>query len=233
MSPSRILESIVGMGINLVAITDHNATLNSVTLGKMARKRSLPFFYGIEVQTQEEAHFLVYFDDLSSFELFGKEIYDRLPQVKNDPQHFGDQVAVDEEENVIYFEEKLLLNSVAISVEGLSRLVTKMGGLVIPAHVDSFHFSLPGQLGFIPPELHFPALEVSHAFLKKNPSVRDLLGYPLVSFSDAHYPEEIGKAVTVLQMESPTLEELRYALEGKGGRGIIRLEIGREPLGNG
>lgn len=208
-----------------MAITDHNSYWNSITFGRIASKQSLPFFYGMEIQSEEEAHFLAFFDDLDNFQRFGREIFTRLPEVENDPQHFGDQVAVDEEDNVVFFERKLLLNSVSISLEGLFELCVSLGGLLIPAHVDSEHFSILGQLGFIPPRIPFKALEVTPSFLRKNPQARKFLGFPLVSFSDAHYLREIGRSVTLLKMEEPTLEEFALALEGKGGREILKLQI--------
>jgi len=233
MSPSLILNQALGLGINLISVTDHNTTTNSLTLGRLALRKNLPFFYGMEVQTEEEVHILVYFDELQSFERFGNEVYGLLPEVKNDPQFFGDQVALDEEENILYLEEKLLLNSCAISLQGLCSLAEKRGGLVIPAHVDASHFSLLSQLGMIPQDLHFKALEVSPAYLEKGLALPQVEGYPLLSFSDAHYPGEIGRATTLLLMEKPTLEEFRLALEGKRGRGILRKELRGKEKGHG
>lgn len=233
MSPSRILGQALHLGINLISLTDHNATANSLTLGKLALKEKLPFFYGMEVQTEEEVHLLVYFDEPRSFEQFGGEVYNLLPPVKNDPQFFGDQVVLDEEENILYFEEKLLLNSCALSVENLCSMAERRGGLVIPAHVDAPHFSLLSQLGMIPENLHFRALEVSPAYLEKNVRLPQIEGYPLLSFSDAHYSEEIGRATTLLLMEEPTLEEFQLALAGKGGRGILKMELRERGKGYG
>jgi PHP family Zn ribbon phosphoesterase len=228
MSPSAIFQIGLEKGINLMAVTDHNSYWNSITFGKIALRGNFPFFYGMEVQTEEEAHFLVYFDDLPRFKLFGEEVYNRLPEIDNDPEHFGDQVAVDEEDNVVFIERKLLLHSIRASVEDLFELGGSLGGLVIPAHVDADHFSILGQLGFIPRQIPFPALEVTPSFFRKDHSAMEFTGFPLVCFSDAHYLKEIGRSLTVFKMEEPTLEEFALALKGERGRGIIRIERGED-----
>jgi PHP family Zn ribbon phosphoesterase len=43
----------------------------------------------------------------------------------------------------------------------------------------------------------------------------------MVRFSDAHQPEEIGRAVTDFLVASPNLEEIRKALAGEDGRRVI------------
>jgi PHP family Zn ribbon phosphoesterase len=39
--------------------------------------------------------------------------------------------------------------------------------------------------------------------------------------SDAHQPEEVGRAWTRLLMAKPVFEEFRMALQGKDGRQVI------------
>jgi hypothetical protein len=43
---------------------------------------------------------------------------------------------------------------------------------------------------------------------------------PVVRFSDAHKPEEIGAAVTEFLVGGPGLEEIRRALAGEDGREV-------------
>jgi hypothetical protein len=42
-----------------------------------------------------------------------------------------------------------------------------------------------------------------------------------VRFSDAHFLNDIGKVWTEFVLAAPTLEEIRMALDGKNGRGIV------------
>ncbi len=45
-------------------------------------------------------------------------------------------------------------------------------------------------------------------------------GFPHVSFSDAHYLEDIGRSYTYFVMEEPGIEEMRKALRGIGERSV-------------
>jgi hypothetical protein len=42
-------------------------------------------------------------------------------------------------------------------------------------------------------------------------------GFPLVSFSDAHFPEEIGRSRTAFRVSEPSVTELRRALRADEG----------------
>ena len=76
-------------------------------------------------------------------------------------------------------------------------------------------FSIISQLGFVPEDLPFDALEVRDSDRKE-----DLLpfilskGIPFVSFSDAHYLKDIGKRRTCLQLEKADFSEIKRALQG-------------------
>jgi hypothetical protein len=124
-----------------------------------------------------------------------------LPDIKNDPDYFGDQVVVNTMDEILYSEERLLLNSVQISVEDAVDWVKSHGGLAIPSHIDSPTFSIISQLGFVPEYIPFDALEV-----RNMANVKDLLPFimfknaPFVSFSDAHYISDVGRRKTVLYM---------------------------------
>jgi PHP family Zn ribbon phosphoesterase len=79
------------------------------------------------------------------------------------------------------------------------------------------------QLGFVPEGLPIDALEVSPRYSTEEvgqcfPYTR---GYPLVSFSDAHRLEEIGKTSTTFTGSEPSVKELHKALLGKDGREVI------------
>ena len=44
---------------------------------------------------------------------------------------------------------------------------------------------------------------------------------PIVRFSDAHKPEEIGTVVTEFVVDGPGLDEIRRALTGEDGREVL------------
>jgi hypothetical protein len=78
---------------------------------------------------------------------------------------------------------------------------------------------VPGQLGFLPADVPFDAIEISSAGVRRGRAPDfAALGLPLVSSSDAHFPEDIGTGVTILDVEGPGFDELVLALRGRQGR---------------
>ncbi|GAB6273713.1 MAG: PHP domain-containing protein [Peptococcaceae bacterium] len=219
MSPQNIIKKAKEAGLDIIAITDHNMVENTIYVHELGRKLGLTVLFGMELQTWEEIHLLVLFDNYKTALDFQREIYEFLPAVKNDPVYFGDQVVVDENDNIVRVEEKLLLNSVRISLdEAVSRVKLKEG-LVIPSHIDSQTYSIISQLGYVPENLSFDALEVCD-----KQKIREFLPFinqkdlPLVTFSDAHYLIDIGKRRTVFYLEEPSFEEVVKALKFNEGR---------------
>jgi PHP family Zn ribbon phosphoesterase len=170
----------------------------------------------MEVTTTEEVHVLALFATLADVgELQGK-VYQRLQEGENDPRRFGYQVIVDENENVLGINDRLLLGATDMDVGTTVDYIHRYGGLAVACHVDRPAFSCTSQLGFIPREV-FDAVELSP--YGKAEDYADC-GYPIVRSSDAHRPEDVGAAYTVFELAAPTFEELEMALVGKGGRRI-------------
>ncbi len=91
------------------------------------------------------------------------------------------------------------------------------------AHIDREAFSVISQLGFIPADLAFDALEVSPrmTIAEARATLDADARFPLVSFSDAHRPEEIGRAATDFLLAEPSLAEIGKALAGADGRRVL------------
>jgi 3',5'-nucleoside bisphosphate phosphatase len=214
MSPRNIVSRAREVGLDVIALTDHNMIANGPCTAELGSKAGLLVLFGMELQTQEEIHLLVIFGDERTAFTFQEETYRLLPDVRNDPDYFGDQVVVDGNDCIVRFEEKLLLNSVQISLDDAVRRVKSLGGLVIPSHIDSPTFSVISQLGFVPEDLPFDALEVRDRDHTENllPFIPPK-GIPFVSFSDAHYLKDIGKRRTTLHMERAYFGEIQGALK--------------------
>ncbi len=220
MSAKNIVARTREVGLDMIAITDHNMVENSFYVDKLARDGGPVVLFGMELQTIEEVHLLVLFGDYATAMNMQEFVYDRLPPVENDPEYFGDQVVVDEDDNIIRFEDRLLLNSSNISVNQAFSWAKERGGLVIPSHIDSPTFSIISQLGFVPDDIPFDALEMTN--LEKLTEVGPFImckNIPIVSFSDAHYLNDIGKKRLSLQLERPTFAEVVKALKALGAAG--------------
>lgn len=224
MGPKGIVQTALQRGLDIIGITDHNAWANVTAVMELARKQGIAVLPGMEVQTQEEVHILCFFSDMDRLAAAGERIYAHLPAVTNRPQLFGDQIVVDAQENITAFEERLLLNSVAMSLEELSELTACYGGIIVPAHVDRPAFSLIANLGFVPPDLKPAALEISArldptAALERFPALE---GYTLVTSSDAHRLNDFNTSrSTFFYCAAPTLDEIALSCAGRGDRKVV------------
>jgi 3',5'-nucleoside bisphosphate phosphatase len=213
MSSRAIVEKSREVGLDIIAITDHNMTENGKYAALLSKVSGPVVLFGMEMQTVEEVHLLALFEDYETAMALQALVYSLLPPVDNRPDYFGDQVVVDEQDTIIRFEQRLLLNSANISVKEAVRWIKAHDGLVIPSHIDSPTFSIISQLGYVPDDMHFDALEISNR--KKLPTLLRFIeakDVPIVSFSDAHCLEEIGRKRISLSMQEATFQELSRAL---------------------
>ena len=235
LSPRRIVERALEERLDLIAITDHNIARNVPAVMHQAEKFGLKIIPGMEVQSREEIHILTLFPDWPSLSAWQDVVLDHLPRIPNDPEFFGDQPIVDEEGNILEFEERLLINSIDLSLNEIRSQVLQRGGLFIPAHFDKESLSLISQLGFVPFDLEPDALEMG----RKNqaallPDPRDpSAAVPRIVCSDAHQAADIGRARSVFLLAEPTLGELRLAFQGKEGRKIVSLVLPGSSEGQG
>lgn len=213
MIPPLIVRRALELGLDLIAITDHNATHNIAAVQRAAADKPLIVWPGMEVQTREEVHLLCLFDDNAAAFAWQQRVDDALPPLLNDAEHFGGQFVVDETGEFIREHTPLLLTSTAFSIEDVVAQVNALGGLAIPCHVDRPSFSLLANLGFVPPQLDVPALEISARLTVAQARAQfpQLGRWPLVQNGDAHRLSEMI-ARTRLSLAAPTVQELRLAL---------------------
>ncbi len=222
MSPVNIINMAIRKKLDIIGISDHNTTRQSSLVRMLAEKKGLFVLRGAEITTREEVHCLAFFEDNDTILRFQELLDEHLPNIPNNPLLFGDQIAVDENENIIYTEKKLLTNAVNLSLEELEAWVHGNEGIFIPAHIDRMKNSLFSQLGFLPENLKADALEVSKKsspdlFMKSHPEVSN---YTLIINSDSHFPESIGTAYNNFLMEKATFKEIQMALACINGRKI-------------
>jgi len=229
MVPGVIVDAACKKGLDAIGICDHNAAENVPAVRKAATKKSIAVLGGIEITSEEEVHILALFDDDEKLFELQKEVYDNLPGL-NDEQAFGEQVVIDENDEVVDVNERLLIGATGLSLERIVEIVRSLSGLAIASHVDRESFGIIGHLGFIPEGLRLDALELSgrvsadeaRAILApRGQRSRDL---PLVTFSDAHYPEDVGKRWTTFLLDDVRVEEIRSALVGGEGRSYFLAE---------
>ena len=223
MSPGNIVEEASRKGIDIIGITDHNTTRHAALVKNLAERKGIFVLTGAEITTKEEVHCLVFFENSDTLAHLQDFLDENLPNIQNIPEIFGHQVEVDENENIIYVEKRMLTNAISRSMNELEVFVHNNGGLFIPAHIDRRKNSIYSQLGFLPENLKADALEVSRATSAENyagihPEIKK---FPLTRSSDAHIKSDIGKASTGFLIKSAEFNEIRMALKGTEGRRIV------------
>lgn len=219
MIPPLIVEAALERGISLIAVTDHNASANIEAVQLAAKGSNLHVLPGMELQTREDVHSLCLFDSLDQISELQAVVDRSLPDINNKPDHFGEQFVVDAEGEFIRREERLLIASSSLSINEAFEVVTSLGGLFIPAHVNRKIFGLIESLGFIPPELPFPAVEISrHLSIEEARKTLPGVGnMPIIQNGDVHRLSEFLGSLH-LQLGSPIIAELLLSLNRFDGR---------------
>jgi PHP family Zn ribbon phosphoesterase len=135
---------------------------------------------------------------------FGEYAYSILTPFPNNPVISGDQVYVDTENNIEGEVEYYLINPLNISIENIGEKVFEYGGIIIPAHADRPAFSMTSQLGVI---VNGPwaAIECVRIPPSMNGALVNTLGYPLITSSDAHFPEHVARRPFKLDVNASEL----------------------------
>ena len=237
LSPRVLADLAARRGVKVLALTDHNSSLNCPAFAKVCPPRGILPLYGMEATTQEEIHILCLFTNLEASLAFSEYAYSILLPFPNDPGKTGDQVYVDEEDNIEGELEYYLINPLELTVDTIGGKVAEYGGIVIPAHVDRPAFSMTSQLGVVtpgpwtavectrlPPVLGPPALGSPAT----SGELLDTLGYPLITSSDAHYSEHVARRPFELDT---SMEELApNGLSGGADMGALKRALAKRPV---
>lgn len=219
MIPPLIVQKALEHQIDLIAITDHNASANVGAVQQAAEGTGLTVLPGMEVQSREDIHLLTIFETLDALEAWQTEVDGALPDLPNQAEFFGEQFVVDQTGEFLRREPRLLITSTHLSIDDICERVRALGGIVIPAHVERFAYGLLPSLGLISEHWHLLALEVSRhtAPEKAVAAFPALRGYPLIQSGDVHRLEDF-LGTTVFTLAAPTLLELYMAFKQVGGR---------------
>jgi PHP family Zn ribbon phosphoesterase len=219
MSPQKIAAQARRLNIEIIGVCDHNTAENVPAVMRAGEPMGVVVLPGMEVCTREEIHILAIFGTLHAAIELQALVYDHL-SAKNDPDIFGLQVVANEFDEVVGFQEKLLIGAADVSLEQMVDAIHRLEGIAIASHIDRESYSVISQLGFIPDMVTFDALELTcHIRMSE---AQDRFGRSGVNTfirnSDAHVLEDLGKNMNEYLLEQPTFEEIRKALRGEQGR---------------
>ena len=222
MSPRKIIQQSMDVGLDLIAICDHNSAENAGAAMREGARQGLTVLPGLEICSREEVHILALFDRLEPAMEMQDYVYANLPG-ENKTKVFGFQVVANEKDEVIGENPRLLIGATRLGLHDIVDRTHMLDGINISCHVDRPAYGIINQLGFIPDDLALDGLEVSYhiQLARAAQTIPGIGNFSCVTASDAHFLNDIGKACTVFQMADPTLAEIRLALAKKNGRRIL------------
>lgn len=200
MTPNNVVNMALINDLDIIAITDHNTCGNVEAVMKVARGMDLMVIPGIEVETREEIHVVCLFSEIHDVYNVQDVVFAHLPRRRNNTKIFGKQLLLNEEDDIIGEEARLLSFATDLSIDDLFNIVERHNGVMIPAHIDRPSYSVISNLGMIPENLKITTLEISRhssleEYAKKYPS------YRLLQSSDAHDLGYIGIANQYLELD--------------------------------
>lgn len=224
MGAPDIIEKCKSEKIDIIAITDHNSARNAGAVQNAAAGSGVTVICGLEVQSSEDIHVLCLFPDHGHALRFGQWVWNLLPPIPNRPEKFGEQVVVDEFNQIIEELEPLLLQGIGATADEIAKVTRLYGGVSILAHIDRPSYSYIAVLGLIPEGLEVDAVELSGGLSAQEALawLEPAAGRKVIRCSDAHRLEDIKyEKTTPVYLENPSFEEIWLALKGIRGREIL------------
>jgi len=155
--------SIAGMaklnGLDVAALTDHNACGNCAPFFAACERYGVTAVPGMELTTSEDIHLLCLFPSLEDALSFADEVRARRALMRNRPAVFGRQILIGMDDEPAGEEENLLINATTLMLDEAAALARSFGGAPVPAHVDREANGVLAVLGGMPEEPDFAAVE--------------------------------------------------------------------------
>ena len=222
--------SIAGMakviGLDLVALTDHNTSGNCAAFFEAAGRYGVTPVAGMELTTAEDIHLLCLFPTLESALAFDQEVQQRRIRIPNKQAIFGNQRIVDADDEIAGEEKDLLINATLLSLEEGASLCESFSGAALPAHIDRESNGAIAVLGAFPETPAFPAIELHDGgklaeLTEKYPILE---GKRLIVSSDAHNLGDLSEPEHFIELDAEKGDDagvrlalIRY-LRGEAGQ---------------
>lgn len=218
MTPPAIVEAARVAGLHVIAVCDHNSTANTGA-AQRAAPDGLTVIAGIEITSTEEVHVLGLFETSRAAAAAGKCVTATLPTPEPGDHPRGRQLVLNTKGRPLRLERHALFMASTFTLADAVSLIHEHGGLAIASHIDRPSYSVFSQLGILPPDVAFDALELSAAGFRAGRAESFVgLGYPLIVSSDSHFLCEIGACRTLIAMAECSFAGLARALRGRNQR---------------
>lgn len=134
MTPNNILNMAYLKGLDILAITDHNSTLQLASIMELAKSFQMLVIPGVEVATMEGYHVVCLFRDIEKANTFQMKLETKLKLILYNKETYGYQQVLDINDEIIDEVESYLIQNSSWSVEELKYVVKQLGGVLILAH---------------------------------------------------------------------------------------------------
>lgn len=199
VSPEQIVDAALGIGLEILGITDHNTVEAIDDIRTVARQKGLLIFPGVELSTKG-GHVIALFEEDTPM----ADLEDFISYVGLLREAWGDAAVMTESD-----------------IEEVFKKIHERGGVSIAAHIERWpsgflETNMPRRVKMsIHGNSYLSALEITvpqNKRLWNNGQIRDYPGkHACIQGSDAHAPEEIGRRLVHIQMEQANLDGLRSA----------------------
>lgn len=194
MTPINIVAMAKLIGLDIIALTDHNSCKNCASFLDAAKSEHILAICGMELTTSEEIHVLCYFEHLKDALLFDAYVEHHQIGLYNRPKYFGNQLVYNTKDRIHSSYLPLLIAATSISFSQVYTLTKHFHGFMVPAHLDRTSNSLLSNLGTIPPDSSFTTVELRD-MMKANQMVHThpyLQQCTILNGSDAHQLDQMG-----------------------------------------
>lgn len=212
MTPWNLVGMAKVQGLDVIALTDHNAALNVPQAALAGAHYGVEVIPGMEITTREEVHLLAYFDTVAAALQFDEAIRKHLPMIPNRAGLFGNQIIIGDDDEPVGTLEPMLLNATDLSVDEAEALVKTFGGVCVPAHINRGVNGMIGALGLMPELPKYPVVEV---YRRAPCAPYATQGRFLLYASDAHRLEDIAERNFSLEVPEPTAKAVLALLRAK------------------
>ncbi len=217
MTPNNIVGMSKLLGLDVIALTDHNCVLNCKAVMELAEQNGLCAIPGMELTTMEEIHVVCLFPTYEKALEFNNYVKEHQMQIDNRADIYGRQVIMDSSDNEIGEVKNLLILATDISVMNVKEIVESFCGVCYPAHINRDSMSILSVLGEIPYECGFRTCEVSSSgnvdeLKNMHPIINDML---IVRDSDAHYLENMKDAYNFFELDSLSIDNVLKVLKNE------------------
>lgn len=208
MTPNNIVNMAKILGLDVIALTDHNTSLNCKAAMEAGKEIGLLVIPGMELTTSEDIHAVCLFPTLEKAISWSEYVDERRIKIKNKAEIYGRQVIMNNRDEEIGEIEALLLPSSNISIMEAYSKVKEFGGICYPAHIDRDSYSILSVLGEIDEYCGFRTAELAdkskeYKLKELHPVLNNM---KIVTSSDAHYLENMKEAENFLELDELSAE---------------------------